>query len=150
MAELTPEYLVGYFDAFSESDFERMGEYYHDDVVLTFPGTVMGGRYHGKQTLIDMFKGVQEMFEGTLKFKCIWATVVGNKGIVQWFTEGHPQQGGHYLNRGVVVWTFEGDKIIDFQDYIDTDIITAFVPGPPPDNVEEITAKAFHPDYPST
>jgi ketosteroid isomerase-like protein len=148
MAQLSPEYLIGYFDAFSEGDFDRMAQYYHDDIILTFPGKVMGGRYRGKQTLLEMFRNVQEMFNGTLRFKCTWATVVGNRGIVQWFTQGFPKQGGHYKNRGVVIWTFAGDKIIDFQDYIDTDIISAFVPGPPPEDVDKITAKAFHPDFP--
>jgi ketosteroid isomerase-like protein len=147
MAELTPEYLTGYFDAFSMSDFDRMAAYYHPEIVLTFPGLVMGGRYRGADTLKEMFRGVQDMFQGTLKFTCPWAAVVGDRGVVQWYTEGHPRQGGHYLNRGCVIWTFEGDQIIDFQDYIDTDIVTAFVPGPPPENVADLTAKAFHPAY---
>jgi ketosteroid isomerase-like protein len=147
MPELTPAYLTGYFDAFSASDFDRMARYYHPDIVLTFPGKVMGGQYRGAETLKEMFRGVQDMFQGTLRFTCTWAAVVGNRGVVQWFTEGHPRQGGHYLNRGCVILTFEGDRIIDFQDYIDTDIITAFVPGPPPADVAALTAKAFHPAH---
>ena len=146
MKALTPSYLTGYFDAFSNNDFDRMAHYYHDDIVLTFPGKVMGGRYRGKETLLNMFKGVQNMFNGTLKFNCVWAAEVDGRGVVQWYSEGYPGQGGHYMNRGCCIWTFEGDKIIDFQDYIDTDIISAFVPGPPPPNVDEITAKAFLPE----
>ncbi len=147
-SQLTPEYMIGYFDAFSKSDFERMASYYHDDIVLTFPGKVMGGKQRGKQSIVDMFKGVQQMFNGTLTFTCPWAAVYGDKGVIQWYTSGHPQQGGFYKNRGCCVWTFKDGKIIEFEDYLDTDIVTAFVPGPPPSNVDEITAKAFHPDFP--
>ncbi len=143
---ITKDYLTAYFDAFSNSDFETMASYYHDDIVLTFPGRVMGGKFTGKETLKEMFQGVQDMFQKTLKFHCTWATVDGNMGVVQWYTEGQ-LAGKTYLNRGCVIWTFEGDKIVDFQDYIDTDIISAFLPGPPPDDIEDITAKAFHPLY---
>lgn len=150
--QLTPEYLIGYFDAFSNSDFEKMASYYHDDIVLTFPGIALGGKHRGIEHIVGMFKGVQQMFKGTLKFKCTWAAVCGDRGVVQWYTEGHPFQGGHYKNRGCVVWTFKDGKIIEFEDYLDTDIVSAFVPGgvptPPPANVDEITAKAFHPDFP--
>jgi len=146
--QLTPAYLIGYFDAFSNSDFDKMASYYHDDIVLTFPGTRMGGRHRGKETLVGMWKGVQTMFNGTLKFKCTWAGICGDKGVVQFYVSGHPQQGGFYKNRGCVIWTFKDGKIIVFEDFLDTDIISAFVPGPPPANVDEITAKAFHPDFP--
>jgi hypothetical protein len=146
--ELTPEYLIGYFDAFSDSDFERMASYYHDDISLTFPGKVLGGVTHGKENIVNMFKAVQQMFRGSLKFHCTWAVAIGDKAVVQWFTSGYPQQGGFYKNRGAVIWTFKDGKIIDFQDYLDTDIVTAFVPGPPPADVDQLTVKAFHPEFP--
>lgn len=63
-----------------------MAEYYHPDIVLTFPGRVMGGQYRGPETLKAMFRGVQEMFQGTLTFTCTWAGVIDNRGVVQWFS----------------------------------------------------------------
>jgi ketosteroid isomerase-like protein len=76
--------------------------------------------------------------------------VIGDRGVVQWFTRGFPRQGGHYKNRGCVIWRFEGTKIVDFQDFLDTEIVSAFfprgVPQVPPADIEQITAKAFIPE----
>jgi ketosteroid isomerase-like protein len=150
LKRISKEHLVRYFDAFSRSDFATMESYYHDDIVLTFPGTAMGGKVRGKQAVCALFRAAQEGFAGTLRFHCTWAGVVGDRGIVQWFTTGKPRMGGDYINRGCVVWRFAGGKIIDFQDYIDTEIVSAFFPGgvpsaPPPD-VKRFTDKAFFPE----
>ena len=129
MAQIsTPEDLIRFYQAFSDSDFNYMLERLHPDCLLGFPGSSFGGNTRGSEAIIEKFRGIQHAMGGTLKFDCQHAWLQDQYGGVQWFTSGQPAHGGRYENRGVVLFRFKDGLIIDFQDYLDTEILAAFWP----------------------
>lgn len=145
-AKVTGDDLKAFYNAFSGSDFDFMERMLHPDCVLGFPGSSFGGKTVGRKAIMNLFKGIQQIMDGTLRFEVDWAEVVGDRGVVQFYTFGIPPQGGRYQNRGAAIYRFSDGMIIDFQDYLDTEIIQAFwpngQPSEPPDNIEELLSKA--------
>ncbi len=142
----TGEDLVAFYAAFTRSDFEFMAQMIHEDCVLGFPGSSFGGKTLGREAIIDKFRGVQAALNGTLRFECDWAVVIGDRGVVQWYTFGTPAHAAAYRNRGAAIFRFHDGLIIDFQDYLDTEIIASLwpagVPGKPPAHLDTLLEKA--------
>jgi ketosteroid isomerase-like protein len=124
--------LFDYYAAFSRSDFDAMRAYMHPDCVLDFPGSSFGGTTRGREAILDLFRGIQHIMNGTLTFHCRWGVVDGDMAAVHWFTSGKPVHGGDYMNRGVAWFRLEDGLMIEFQDFLDTEIVAAFFPGGAP------------------
>lgn len=104
----------------------------HPDCVLDFPGSSFGGTTRGREAILQLFRGIQQNMNGTLAFHCRWAMVDGDMAAVHWFTSGKPAHGGDYRNRGVAWFRLDSGLMIEFQDFLDTEIVAAFWPGGAP------------------
>ena len=65
----------------------------------------------------------QRLFTGGLRFHLSWVGVVEDRAVAQWTNEGTTREGVPYANRGVTVFRLSRDKIVEIQDYLDTETI---------------------------
>ncbi len=128
MAFVNEQSILEFYDAFSSSDFETMHRMMHPDCTLEFPGSSFPNRVTGRDAIIDLFRGIQAAMGGSLRFHSKWAIFKGDMAAVHWFTTGRPAHGGRYLNRGVAWYRLKDGLVHEFQDFLDTEIITAFWP----------------------
>ena len=133
----TEDAIRAFYDAFSASDFDAMGAMLHPACVLEFPGSSFGGRVEGRETTLELFRGVQAGFGGSLRFHHCYAmhqphASAGDLIAEHWYTTGRTVAGGAYLNRGVAWLRLEEGLVRDFLDFFDTEIVAAFFPGGQP------------------
>ena len=134
---LTEDAIRAFYDAFSASDFDAMGAMLHPVCVLEFPGSSFGGRVAGRETILELFRGVQAGFGGSLRFHHGYAmhqphASAGNLIAEHWYTTGRTVTGGAYMNRGVAWFRLEDGLVRDFLDFFDTEVVAAFFPGGQP------------------
>lgn len=91
------------------------------DCVLEFPGSVFGARVEGARKIRVFLRQTQRLFDGGVVFTVHWAGVADDKAIAQWTNAGRTKTGIDYANRGVTVFTMEGEQIKHIEDYLDTE-----------------------------
>jgi ketosteroid isomerase-like protein len=133
----TEDAIRGFYDAFSASDFDVMGAMLHPACVLEFPGSSFGARVAGRETILELFRGVQAGFRGSLRFHHCYAmhqphASAGELIAEHWYTTGRTVTGGAYMNRGVAWFRIEDGLVRDFLDFFDTEIVAAFFPSGQP------------------
>jgi len=94
-----------------------------DDVVLEFPGRRFGGLIEGRRRVTVFLRQNQRLFRGRLCFEVDWAGVIGDRAVVQWRNAGVTRGDVEYCNRGVTVFTLDGDCVTRIEDYLDTERI---------------------------
>ena len=108
------------FAAWGRGDVGPFADLLADDVVLEFPGSRFGGRFEGKRKVTVFLKRNQRMFDGGLAFDVSWVGLHGDKAVAQWTNRGTTREGVAYANRGVTVFTLASDRVVEIQDYLDT------------------------------
>ncbi|MHC5012674.1 MAG: nuclear transport factor 2 family protein [Planctomycetota bacterium] len=128
-AGLTPEEVVAFFSALGDGRFDEMKERLAEDVVLEFPGSRYGARVEGRRKVIVFLRQNQRLFDGGLAFRVHWAGVDGNRAVAQWTNAGTTRDGKAYENRGCTVFRVAGGRIVEIQDYLDTERIAETWPA---------------------
>ena len=109
------------FEGLGQGDMDPFVNHLAEDVVLEFPGSRFGGRFEGKRKVAVFLKRNQRMFQEGLTFTVHWAGCLGDRAVAQWTNAGTTREGIDYANRGVTVFRLEGDRIVEIQDYLDTE-----------------------------
>jgi len=120
---MTAEAVRAFFDDLGASRFERIEGALGDDVVFVFPGRRFGGRHEGRRRVMVFLKANQRLFTGGLAFEVHWIGVAGDRAVAQWTNAGTTREGRAYANRGVTIFRESGGKIVEIQDYVDTETI---------------------------
>lgn len=120
--------IVNFYKAFSECDFETMFAMLHEECSLEFPGSSFPNCVSGRENIIELFKNIQLAMGNTLRFHPKWVLFKDDMTAIHWFTTGKPAHGGSYMNRGVAWYKLKDGLIYEFQDFFDTEIISAFWP----------------------
>ena len=120
---MSPDAVRTFFDDLMASRFEGLEARLADDVVFEVPGRRFGGRQAGKRRVMLFLRANQRLFQDGLRFHVSWVGVAGDRAVAQWTDEGVTRDGIPYANRGVTVFRFAGDKIVEIQDYLDTEKI---------------------------
>ncbi|MFB3906906.1 MAG: nuclear transport factor 2 family protein [Candidatus Eisenbacteria bacterium] len=118
-----------FYDDLMAGRADRIAERLDEHVILEFPGRRFGGRYAGRRAVLVFLKQNQRLFRGGLRFDVEWAAVAGDRAVAQWSNEGTTRAGEAYRNRGVTVFRFRGESIVEIQDYLDTEAIAETWPG---------------------
>lgn len=126
---MTADDVRAFFDDLSHSRFDAIEPKLADDVVFEFPGRRFGGRHEGKRRVLVFLKANQRLFTGGLAFAVQWAGVDGDRAVAQWTNAGTTRDGAPYANRGVTVFREAGGRIVEIQDYLDTERIAETWPG---------------------
>lgn len=121
---MTAEDIRAFFDQLNRSDFDALEARLHEDVVLEFPGRRFGGRYEGRRLVMVFLRSNQKLLPQGLRFTVHWAAVVGNRAVAQWTNEGETREGAPYGNRGATLFRLEGDRVVEIQDYLDTERVS--------------------------
>ncbi len=121
---MTAADIRGFFEALNEGAFERIEARLAEGVVLEFPGKRFGGRFEGRRRVMVFLRQNQRLFRGGLRFHIQWAGIAGDRAVVQWTNEGVTRDGQAYGNRGVTVFRIANDRIVEIQDYLDTERIS--------------------------
>lgn len=135
--------IRSFYDAFSASEFDAMEAMLHPDCILEFPGSSFGGQIAGRTAIMELFRGVQTGFGGSLRFHHRFAmhqphADAGDMIAEHWYTTGRTITGGAYMNRGVAWFRLEDGFVREFLDFFDTQIVDAFFPGGrPAENFEQ-------------
>ncbi|MDQ7823564.1 MAG: nuclear transport factor 2 family protein [Candidatus Eremiobacteraeota bacterium] len=115
------EAAVSLFDAISKGDFDRAMEHFDEKGSLVFPGTApLSGTYKGKEAVRKYFRRMH-IAVPDLAFTILHIAESGKVAIIEWINRGKTRRGGPYENRGVTVLEFEGEKIWELRDYLDTE-----------------------------
>ncbi len=125
---MTEEDIRSFFDQVYAGEWDRIEERLAEDAVLDFAGQRFGGRFMGRRKVLVFLKQNQRLFKDGLKFTVHWAGMSGDRAVAQWTNEGTTRTGMPYSNRGVTIFRTDGDKILEIQDYLDTEMITATWP----------------------
>jgi ketosteroid isomerase-like protein len=123
MPVMTTDAVRTFYDDLMQSRFEALEEKLAEDVVFEFPGRRFGGRREGKRRTMTFLRANQRLFTGGLRFHLSWVGVVEDRAVAQWTNEGTTREGIPYTNRGVTLFRLAGDKIVEIQDYLDTETI---------------------------
>ena len=126
---MSSEVIRTFFDDLMQSRFEALEARLAEDIVFEFPGRRFGGRREGKRRVMTFLRANQRLFTGGLKFHLFWVGVVDDRAVAQWTNEGTTRDGVAYSNRGVTVFRLAGDKIVEIQDYLDTEKIAETWPA---------------------
>lgn len=122
------EDVRSFFDQVYAGEWDRIEERLDEDAVLDFAGRRFGGRFMGRRKVLVFLKQNQRLFKDGLKFTVHWAGMSGDRAVAQWTNEGTTRSGKPYSNRGVTVFRTAGGKIVEIQDYLDTEMIAATWP----------------------
>jgi ketosteroid isomerase-like protein len=125
---MTPQDVVAFFEGLSAGDAEALAPHLADDVVLEFPGARFGGRFEGRRKVVLFLRQNQRLFQDGLRFTVHWAGVLGDRAVAQWTNAGTTRTGVAYANRGVTVFRVAGGRIVEIQDYLDTERLAATWP----------------------
>ena len=118
---MTADDLRAAFEGLGQGAFEPFLDHCHDDVVFEFPGSRFGARVEGKRKVAIFLKRNQRLFDGGLQFTVHWADVVGDRAVVQWTNAGRTREGIDYANRGVTIFRLDDGRVVEIQDYLDTE-----------------------------
>ena len=124
--------ILDFYKAFSNCDFEKMHLMMHPECTLEFPGSSFPNLVAGRDNIIDLFRNIQAVMSNSLRFHLKWVIFKEDMTAVHWFTTGNPAHGGRYMNRGVAWYKLKEGLIFEFQDFFDTEIISAFWPDGSP------------------
>jgi ketosteroid isomerase-like protein len=117
------------FEGLGRGDIDAFTRHLADDVVLEFPGRRFGGRFEGSRKAAVFLKRNQRLFDGGLHFTVHWAARVGDRAVAQWTNAGTTREGKPYANRGVTIFRFEGERVAEIQDYLDTEQLSETWPA---------------------
>lgn len=114
-----------YFDAVCDADAERLRVLFTDDVRWRIPKGAIppyGGTHQGSEKIIEMMLGAvgQSFVPGSQKFN-ILTTLVG-EGVVCAETEmtARAPDGRDYRNDYTFFFEFEGERISEVREHVDT------------------------------
>ena len=113
-----------FFDDLGRGDFSVIEPRLAEDVVLEFPGKRFGARVEGRRRVLVFLKQNQRLFTGGLRFTVTWAGVAGDRAVAQWTNAGTTRDGKPYANRGATVFRLEDGRVVEIQDYLDTEILS--------------------------
>ena len=125
---MTPQDVVAFFEGLSAGDADALEPHLAEDVVLEFPGARFGGRFEGRRKVLLFLRQNQRLFEGGLRFTVGWTCVTGDRAVAQWTNAGTTRTGLAYANRGVTVFRLVDGRIVEIQDYLDTERLAATWP----------------------
>ena len=126
---MTADDVREFYDALALGEFARIEERLAEDVVLEFPGRRFGGRLEGRRRVMVFLRQNQRLFAGGLRFTVHWAGVVGDRAVAQWTNEGTTRGGTAYANRGATVFRVQDGRIVEIQDYLDTELLSETWPS---------------------
>jgi len=112
-----------FFDDLAAGRYEALEDRLAEDVVFEFPGRRFGGRFEGRRRVLGFLRANQRLFSGGLRFTVHWAGMLGDRAVAQWTNAGTTRAGTSYANRGVTVFRLSGERIVEIQDYLDTERI---------------------------
>ena len=118
---MDPTRIHDAFVALGQGDVTRFTDLLHEDVVLEFPGSRFGGRLRGVRQVTVFLKRNQRLFTNGLAFKVSWVGQTDDRIIAQWTNYGTTRSGIDYANRGVTIFRIEDERVVDVQDYLDTE-----------------------------
>jgi ketosteroid isomerase-like protein len=120
---MTAEEIRAFFHDLSHSRFDAIAPRLADDVVFEFPGRRFGGRHEGKRRVLVFLKANQRLFTDGLAFTVHWVGIDGDRAVAQWTNAGGTREGSPYANRGVTIFRESSGRIVEIQDYLDTERI---------------------------
>ncbi len=118
-----------FFEALHAGQLDRIEASLAEDVLLEFPGRRFGGRFEGRRRVLVFLKQNQRLFHGGLRFHVHWVGTCGDRAVAQWTNEGRTRDGRDYTNRGATIFRIADGRIVEIQDYLDTERIAEFWPG---------------------
>jgi ketosteroid isomerase-like protein len=126
---MTAEDVRAFFDALGRGDVAAIEVRLAEDVVLEFPGRRFGGRFEGRRRVVVFLRQNQRLFREGLRFTVAWVGVCGDRAVAQWTNEGVTRDGKNYANRGATVFREAGDRVVEIQDYLDTERLSETWPA---------------------
>ncbi|HHN74183.1 MAG TPA: nuclear transport factor 2 family protein [Acidobacteria bacterium] len=120
---MTEDDIRGFFEALSRADFDGLEQALDEDVRLVFPGRRFGTEVQGLRRVRVFLRQNQRLFRGGLHFDLSWVGVIGDRAVAQWTNHGTTRDGQDYTNRGVTIFRQAGGRIVEIQDYLDTERI---------------------------
>ena len=126
---MTEREIRACFESLGRGEFDVFLGHLADDVVFEFPGRRFGSRVEGKRKVGVFFKRNQRLFENGLVFTVHWVGFAGDRAVVQWTNAGVTRAGTSYANRGATVLRIEEERIVEIQDYLDTERIAETWPS---------------------
>lgn len=101
------------FDCFNCRDFSAVEPNIDENILFNFPGV---GDIHGKRRSLLFMKTLLRKYP-VLEFQLAEIIAEEEKVVVVWTNTGKNNEGEDYINSGITLFHFNGDKIIYLSDY---------------------------------
>lgn len=105
--------VIGFYDAMSNRDFEKLAFFLQEDAVFDFPGAKICTEKKRVLLLLTMLTRKYTV----LNFSVSDCIVENETAIAIWTNSGKSTSGEDYSNSGVTVFRFCDDKINFISDY---------------------------------
>lgn len=107
------ELISALFNAMNTRDFSMLEDQVTQDVVFDFPGA---GRIKGTKRMFIFLKALLRKYK-TLIFTVHEVLIDKQAACAIWTNKGKHPEGHDYINSGITLFHFTGDKISFLSDY---------------------------------
>jgi len=118
MVSTKVELVRAVYDGIAKGDPMPFMDLLHPDVCWHFPGTSwMAGDFSGQSSVLELFANIARLTDNT--FLPVPSHIVGGDEVVVSVVDASATRAGRSLSTKVcVVWTFEGNRVIDGREHI--------------------------------
>jgi ketosteroid isomerase-like protein len=127
--ERNKELVTKFFDAMSRNDIQFLMDAYADDVKLYTMGHTLISGCFSKEQAREGAKQVLGSFPNGIKFVIHDLTAEGDRVAVQAESFGDHVSGKHYNNKYHFFVRLRDGLIIEFKEYMDTELVTEILCG---------------------
>jgi ketosteroid isomerase-like protein len=126
MIPLQPDALARrYIDTLGAGRIEECLELFHEDVVVKFPASLLGGRRLTKGEFGAMLRNMPNVFEGRPTYTLIDQVSEGNRSCIEFVGVGRMKNGADFQNEYCIVFSVAHGLITEMREYLDTGALQA-------------------------
>jgi ketosteroid isomerase-like protein len=118
-----------YFDILTRNDIPALMDIYDDAMMLHVPGDTLISGSFTKPQLAEFCSSVLDAFPEGLKFTVTGMTAEDDRVAVQAESRGIHASGKLYVNKYHFLITIRDGKIVQSQEYMDTQLVTDVICG---------------------
>ena len=120
---------LAFIDAMQRGDADAIADAYADEGrVVTLGNTLISG-VRGKEEIRKFAGGVLEAFPEGLAFTVNALTAEDNRVAVEATSSGRHVSGVDYCNHYHFLFTWQGGKLLELKEYMDTELVTEVLCG---------------------
>ena len=118
-----------FINAIANADFDKIADFYTDDArIFTMSRTLISGEFTAQQVK-EHARKILDIFPDGLRFEIHQLIADGDRVVVEAESFGRNAAGAPYNNQYMFLMRFRGDKLCEFKEYFDSEMVTEVMCG---------------------